>query len=486
MKKELINKLGIIKEWIVKEKNFLILLAVMTVSLAVSMFTEYALLACMAVAVVCAVCFNFEKCLSLFLFSYAFGAVFYAQISGGNTFVFPIFYSIIFGICAIKYLIKVIKKEIRINWKILVPFSVFMVYLVLPINPINLYDTLKFIVALVFIYLLIEKRNEIKFENLIIYAVLGLLISIFSSIFIKFSPRMLSYVGVFYNFEIKKKQAMFTNPNLLVEFSALIIAFCSYKCIFKDWTWGLPLLVLLPYTYGTLSRDFIICIFIIMFFLFICLCIAKNKKSTYKGLSILLLLIIVCFTQFNVTKAYSQRLGLDKIFSNEQTQDKNNNTTIDDGADSEDITSKDNKIDDSELWIDGTPIDPGRLELWKRYIKDIVSSPKKLLFGNGISADILGTSPHNSYFFIVYQLGIIGTLITFLIFYLIYKKLLKFNALTLLSLILVCFISFVEGNVFNYVAIMMIIFLTASAGGEKIKNIKEKTNEQNISDSTDL
>lgn len=481
MKKELINKLVIIKEWIIKEKKFLILLAVMTVSLAVSMFTEFALIACMAVAVVCAVCFNFEKCLSLFLFSYAFEAVFYAQISGGDTFVFPIFYSIIFGICAIKYLIKVIKKEIKINWKALIPILIFMVYLVLPINPINLYDTLKFIVALVFIYLLIENRNEIKFDNLIIYAVLGLLISIFSSIFIKFSPRMLSYVGVFYNFGIKKKQAMFTNPNWLVVFSVLIIALCSYKCISQNWAWGLPLLVLLPYTYGTLSRDFIICISIIMFFLFICLCIAKNKKSTYKGLSILLLLIIVCFTQFNVTKVYGQRLGLDKIFSNEQTQDKNNNTTND-----EDISSWDNKIDDSELWKDGKPIDPGRLELWKRYIKEIVSSPKNIIFGSGISADILGTSPHNSYLFIVYQLGIIGTLITFLIFYLIYKKLLKFNALTLLSLILVCFICFVEGNVFNYVAIMMIIFLTASASGERIKNIKEKTNEQDISDSSDL
>ena len=44
MKQYFIDKLDMIKEWLKKEKWFLILLSVMTVSLFVSMFTEYGLI----------------------------------------------------------------------------------------------------------------------------------------------------------------------------------------------------------------------------------------------------------------------------------------------------------------------------------------------------------------------------------------------------------------------------------------------------------
>lgn len=481
MKKELANRLETIKQWGTKEKYFLILLATMLTFLTISMFTQYTLIACLLVAVVCAVLFDFEKCLSLYLFSYGFEAVFYAQISGKNVFIFPIFYSIIFGICAIRYIIKVFKKEAKINLKIVIPFLIFMVYLVLPINPINLYDTFKFIVALVFIYLLIENRGNVKFDNLIIYAVLGLVISIFLSIFIKYSPRMSSYVGAFHNYGIRKMQGMFTNPNWLGVFASLIIAIVSYKFIFNDLMWGIPLLVLIPYSYGTISRDFILCLVITCIFIFIYLCIKRKKIFIYKGLSMLLLIVVVCCAQFNVTKIYANRFGIDQLISINITYDKN------DDADNDeidyDISSGDNDV---VYWKDGVPADPGRLELWKRYLKDFVSSPKKVLLGSGISVTELGTAPHNTYIDIFWRFGIVGTLIVIYIFYSIYRYLLKRNFLTLLMLMLICFISFVESNVFNYVAIMMIIVLTASGSIENSKSFKEEANEQSIGNSSDL
>lgn len=470
MKKKLANRLETIKQWGIKEKYFFILLATMLTFLTISMFTQYTLIACLLVAVVCAVLFNFEKCLSLYLFSYGFEAVFYAQISGKNVFIFPIFYSIIFGICAIKYIIKVFKKEAKINWKIVIPFLIFMVYLVLPINPINLYDTFKFIVALVFIYLLIENRGDVKFDNLIIYAVFGLVISIFLSIFIKYSPRMSSYVGAFHNYGIRKMQGMFTNPNFYVEFSVLLMAIISYKCVFHDLMWGVPLLVLIPYSYGTISRNFILCMGIICIFIFICLCVARKKVFFLKGLSIFLVVAIACFSQFDTTKLYVKRLGLLGNSSAEQEIDKSNEFS--DGL----IDNIENDLNDSQevlLWTDGKPMDPGRLELWKRYVKDIVSNPKNIIFGRGISADSLGVPPHNTYIYIIWQLGVIGILISSYIFYLIYRNLLKKNVITLLTLILVCFICFFEGNVFNYVSIMMITILSCE-DDYKLKKQKQK------------
>ena len=77
MKQYFIDKFAMIKEWLKKEKWFLILLSVMTVSLFVSMFTEFGLIAVFAVMIAGAILFNFEKGLCIFLFSYAFEGVFY-------------------------------------------------------------------------------------------------------------------------------------------------------------------------------------------------------------------------------------------------------------------------------------------------------------------------------------------------------------------------------------------------------------------------
>lgn len=54
----------------------------------------------------------------------------------------------------------------------------------------------------------------------------------------------------------------------------------------------------------------------------------------------------------------------------------------------------------------------GRLGLWKGYLKEIGSSPINLLFGKGLGAGIVGIeSSHNMYITLVYQLGIVGTIL---------------------------------------------------------------------------
>ncbi len=462
MKVELKNKLKEIKEWLIKERFFLILLTFMFVSLIVSMFTEYALVACMIVAVVCAILFNFEKCLCLFLFSFSFEAVFHIMKDGKDIFTFTYFYSIIFAICLVKYLIKVFKKERKINIKIIIPMALFLIYILLPIKPIKLNDIVKYIVAFSFLYLILEYKNEINFSNLLIIASISLIISICSTLIAQYSDRMNVLISVHRNYGVIKVQGIFTNPNWLMQYILMIIAWLLCKFIFDNYLWGMPLLVLLPYSYKILSRDYILSIILLFFSLLIILLIKRKKVYFLKGFLSIILMIGIAFAQWGATKIYIRRIGtvFDEACVFLGIENKINIPAQ--KPDEEILDKPDNPPNENKdyLWIDGTPIDPGRAGLWKRYLKDFKSSPRKMILGAGVSADVLGMGAHNVYIQVLWRFGIVGSLLSIFIFWLIFKEIIKSkNLQSIPILLLVCFINLCEGNFFNYIAIMMMIVL---------------------------
>lgn len=499
MKQYFIDKLDMIKEWLKKEKWFLILLSVMTVSLFVSMFTEYGLIAVFAVMIAGAILFNFEKGLCIFLFSYAFEGVFYIIRNYSKVFLFTIFYSILFTVYFFKHFIKILKKQKKINIKLLIPLGLMLFYILLPINPMKVDDIIKYIIALGTIYLLFENKNETNFNNILVFATLSLVLSVIFSIFAEFSDRMVYIMGTSYSYGIYKTQGMFTNPNFLVEYSILIISWLLFKFIFKDLIYGVPLLLLLPYTYRTLSRDYMISVLIIFLTLLIFSIIKKKKFYIFRYLSTVVFMIIIALTQLNVTKAYVVRvqtiyneacvlLGINKEIyipiniEPEKTINNNtekNNNGVDNNQQDKDNINKDLIEDKNVLWKDGSPSDPGRALLWKRYYKDFTSSPKNILFGVGISPENLGVPPHNTYINLVWQFGVFGTMLAGVVFFLIFKEMLKGkNLLSILMCLLICFINLCEGNLFNYVAIMMILVLIATSQKEDEKqNIVEAKQE---------
>ena len=96
MKQYFKDKYITIRDWLKQEKWFILLLTLMTVSLFVSMFTEYALIICLVITVVCSIIFNFEHNLGFFLFSQAFEAVLTTSCFGEKIRIYAIIYSIIF------------------------------------------------------------------------------------------------------------------------------------------------------------------------------------------------------------------------------------------------------------------------------------------------------------------------------------------------------------------------------------------------------
>ncbi len=476
IKKYFNDKGLLIRNWCADNKSFLLVLICLFVSLFISIYTVYALILVVLVLVAGAILFDFEKCLSFFMFCYSFEAVFYITKNSKNTFVFPIVYSILFSIAFIKYIILLFKKKKKLNIKRLVPLALFIIYILIPINPIKISDVIKYVIAFGVLYLLLEYKDEINFNNVLIVASIGLVLSIIISPLLTFSNRMEYIQFAFYNQGIEKLKAVFVNPNWLAVYSIVMLSICCYKFVFNDLMWGFPILVVLPYTYRTISRDYILCLIIVISFLLVVSIVKRKKTCFLKYIGVIVFIAVVALIQLDVTNLYIIRV---KNTYNEIVTlvgiTSENGGTEEELKDETDDKSY-NKDDNASKWIDGTPIDPGRAGLWKRYIRDYKSSPKKIIFGAGVSADVLGIAPHNTYINILWQFGVVGSVALIGVFYLILRDLLKSkNVLSFLLLFILSFICMFESNLFNYVAVMMIILLFCSTHtGKKIGEIGEQ------------
>lgn len=475
MKEYNLKKKDTISQYLKKEGFFLYCLLLIFIFTVASMYSSKAIIILFSIMMFIVLIFDFEKVISLFLFCYPFEGVFYVSVSEKTVFIFPYFYAIAFGVFFVKYLINILRKKDKLNIKLAISFLFVLLYLLFPFTRNNIKSIAKYIVAFIFIYLIIENKSKINFNNVLIIACISLTLSILISPLLS-SSRLSKYICSYYSFGYKKNQALFENPNWLAIYSILLISIVSHKFINENRFWISALIIILPYSYLTLSRDYIICLSILLFYLFFnSVFIKKTATKILRCVFLIFLIFIVALIQLDYTKIYLRRIFPkynDYVIS---SQIKNQET-----SDSIKEENKDNTYTEDEnnknLWIDGTPVDPGRLVLWKRYINDYKSLKTNILFGKGISAEVLGIEPHNSYINMIWQFGIIGTLIIliFVIYPLLKNLLEKKVGFTYISLFLVLFINFFESNIFNYVAIMMIIILFCTMPDTNNKNLINK------------
>lgn len=496
MKESIVN-------WLNKEKNFIIYLGLIVISFFLAIFNQWAIISTLFLMCASVFVFDYEKQLTIFMFCYPFDSLFYLKIDGVYNYVYPAFYALMFVVVGIKYLIQVIKKQEKINYKLLWSIIGILVYIALPINhAVSVMDIFKYVVALFVFYLLTQKRKEWSFDNLLGYASVGLIITMMlARIARKYSSNQLMW-GWYHNFRVFKNQGLFTNPNWLAVFSIILIGCLVYKIIASknNWIWLALFAIILPYSYRTLSRNYFICLFLIFLICFIYLLIIKKKKSIIFYALACVCLVGTMGLEMDCTKAYLMRLKLipsttigtevdtdsgagNDIFNEDNSSDDensgaDNNTGGNAGGDSGSSDSETDVDGSSNLWIDGTPIDPGRMELWKRYYNDWTSSTSNALFGAGISTKPLGFDPHNSYIHHFWQYGIIGFCILIVLFYKPFMEILlkSKNKLTWLIVILCMVINLFESNLFNHVSIiMMSLFVLSFEVGNNNKEFM-KTN----------
>lgn len=441
------------KQFFKKEWINVTMYAVITLLLFCSMFWEPLVYVTFIAMVLFCAFRPVQQTFYLIFFSYPFLNILNISINNEYISLYSAFCLISLFILGIKYLIDVFQKRKTFNLYLFILSMACLLYSFLPFFSFKILTMLLMVRIIAGLYLCYEYREKICFKNLILIASIGLIISCLFSFVAFETPRMLSLLTQYANYGYIKFQGIFENPNSLSTFSIIILSFLLVN-YFKEHQWYDLLLffIIYTFTYMSISRNFIVCIAIMLIIYFIFEIIYYKKKSVTRFAIIATTIIVLSGVMITSTKLYLIRFNILPESSIVQ-QEKINAAVVFPSIPAE--PNMPDSISDSSTDID----DPGREGLWQRYWADYVSSWKVILFGRGMSYQLGQLGTHQGYLNILWQCGIVGTLLflTLIMRYFndLFRK--KTDLYLLIALIPFLVINFVESLLFNYWTLLFCI-----------------------------
>ena len=310
--------------------------------------------------------------------------------------------SYIYYISILLYIIKsffivFVKEKQKIDLKLLILILVFLCYILLPFGNYNKNWILKFCYFIFIFTAIIALRHKPQIYNaeknvkiISISLILSSLLCLLQPISTFLQSHTLLEIDITERFP-----ALLGHPNTLAIFCEIILSALTYFIIKKPSNKFNSVLFLAVSLIGIVTQSKI---FIIILFFLLSILTFKffkiNKKITTLVIFAFLFficLLIAVFPDFSTTlfNRFFDSLKIDSIYH----------------------------FFDSLL--------TGRLDMWHDYLKFIFTHPKTLIFGNGLGANTIQTtfinhigdkvpfkiSPHNFYISLIYQLGIVGTLL---------------------------------------------------------------------------
>ena len=439
LKKQLNNLTDSIKKlW--ASKIFKIYLVLMAASIFALFFEAAAVVLCTLIFLLAFV-LPVGEMIGVLLFYYPFFSIF--MFKGVNLY-FVLFAAVI-GVFAVKHLIKVIKKQEKLDWLFIVSVLIYLVYIILPIRHTAAgkfktgCDMMYFASALAFfvmLYVVYKNKDKIDYLKCLHLFIVGFLISGGLGWFAYVSPRLknvmslIDYIGI----DLLRYNGLFGFPNTLAIvglMAAAVVFYLQHKGKIGNVAYLYHTLIF-ALCYITLARSFLYAYFG-AFALFVIATMIKEKKNCWKIiLPEVLCVLVVMAALFMYTKAHFGRVSVSDLISG-----------YDNSVDSEDI---------SQI------VDPGRGGLIKIYAKDFLSGVLVMLFGRGLSATWIGgtrkLSSHNTYLQALWNTGFVGLILFVVIMVLIIKK---YSALKLKPLIKSTFIDF--GNYILILPILAMMFI---------------------------
>ncbi len=419
-----------------------------------------------------------EKILGLLFFYNSFKSLFNFNILGTSIVLKKFIGGVLIGIICIFYLIKLIKKQRKLNLKILIPIVLFLIYIALPIHECTIVAWISVMIFFAVLYIVYEERTDISFKYIVRLFSLGLVISCVFALFRSISPllsRELQVVTIGPNIRF---EGLYAHPNNLAVCCTLAI--CSLLILKLKRKISLPeffgfFVVIFACGYSTLSRNFVIstAIGLVLSAIFY---LVKNKKKSFAFIASLIVVIgIICGIFYQNTSIYINRMQGD--FSTHFDKPSSS-------ISKEEASSEQSSYNKSDEWYEAVlngeiTYDPGRKELRKEYIKDWSSSAKTILFGRGISRVHIGNlSSHNLVIQELWKVGIIGYLLylAMILCSINYKKLklIKRYLFVLMLLIPYIAISIVEDCNLDYISVSLILMLFGLAETKEKNNSKKK------------
>lgn len=474
---------------VLKEKKELISFAIITLLLFLSCFFEECAYITVAFCVLISIFFSFEQVMHVLIFIYPVKLVFLTKVK--VIYMYSLCLALIACILCIKYLIALIKKQKRLNWKTLIPIGVFLVYLILPIHETHFKQWANYVIMFAFAYLAFEYKKEIDFKKLVNVLFFGFVVSCLFGLTWYISPRLEAIAPIVYplaNCDYVRFFGLFEHPNKLILCAIILLCFMfilKYKNQIKWWEFIIGFTLVFVPAYLSLSRNFVIA-FAVLLVLFLILYTIKYKKKSFLTTGLLLLtsaLVVACC--FYPTKIYLVRFEILPRSAVEEVVVEPPPSSSDD--DLSEIEKNPPEYMSEKWWeyvyAGEIRYDPGREAIWDMYITNFKSSNKIIMFGRGISAKLIGKAhAHNTFLQILWRHGVFGTLnlLAISICFIDFKKLksLKILGIILLSLPAVFTAGLVEIFIANDI---FIIFLLMLISCENIENKEEYLGKSEVS-----
>ena len=306
------------------------------------------------------------------------------------------------------FLIRVVRREQKINWKIIVPLGLFLVYMALPLHECNLESFINELLFWGLLYIVFEKRKSIDFCYLVRIFVAGLIISSCLAMLRDVSPllKRLSSGGYYYNSfrpsGLTEHINVFASMTMIAICALLILKFKNKISSVEFFVGFVPLFIL---GYLTISRSFIITV-AIGIAIFIIFYIFQRKVESLTFVSILLTIICITSIVFNgATWGYLKRFAT-------ETYD------VDFKAEYFKEFFYDQPVEWRQDVLEGkVRFDPSRQGIYYLYFTDWTSSPQNILFGRGIARPWIGVhfAAHNIFLQELWEHGLIGCIFYFII-----------------------------------------------------------------------
>lgn len=293
-----------------------------------------------------------------------------------------------------QYVIMFFFDKKKINWYVLSTMLVFFIYSIMPIGEYNLGWAVKLLIMMLLALLLnlfvnYKEIFNLKF-NLNLLAI-GLIIS--SAYFITYfvSPVIYNKPLSTVNEGFIRFSALQVNPNTLAMICEVSLGLLTIYLLQDkfEWTDIMSYVIFSVLGLSTFSKTFLI-LFSIMFIVMVIYCLKKYKlKALYTFLIIGIVLLMLLFLKRDIFVMYLKRF-----------------TT---GVGSE------TDLDSYEYIVN--VVTTGRYQLWLTVLDFMFTHPLVLVFGNGFGAPLIASlSAHNFYISLIYELGIVGTLLCIAMF----------------------------------------------------------------------
>lgn len=365
-----------------------------------------------------------------------------------------------------RYIYNLTKQKTKPNYKILIMLIVFIIYTVLPVHRVGVNDLVFLALNVGLIYVISQKGIKIRFSVFAEVFCIAVILSCCLGLLRYVSPRLSQVMGDIYALDSERFYGLMPHPNGLgmVIITALsLVSVLQYKKKINSIKYVVYNVILVFFGIQTLSRNFVITLFV-LYLVFAILYLIKYKKQSLKFLGLFALAIVVTFfIAFDKSSIIFSRISTNEI----------------------EMVVRVFSIDMEKVMNGEIFYDPGRIGLWKLYLQDITSSASVFLFGRGLSRPWIGQmAAHNDYIQTMWVNGLVGVLLYVLVFcaFIDFKKLnwatVKEYLYTLIFAAPILVVLFTEHYPFGKLIWVILLLLINFKDEDKEKGKKENKKSQ--------